>query len=62
MYAIDNTTKPLKTAITDADGKAVFKDCRYGEYVIKEITSPDNYYNDLKNGGNDDYWDADLKG
>ena len=62
LYAIDDTNKPLKTAITDADGKAVFKDCRYGEYVIKETTSPDNYYNDLENGGNDDYWDANLKG
>ena len=35
---------------------------RYGEYVVKETKSSKGHYNDLVNGGNDDYWNAELQG
>lgn len=62
LYSKDDLTNALETKSTDEQGVVTFENYRYGEYVIKETNSSAGHYNDLENGGNDDYWDASLKG
>lgn len=54
-------SNPVQKAMTGADGIALFKDLRYGDYVIKETKAPENYYNDLEHGGGENY-DPEVQG
>lgn len=62
IYRAEDLNTILKTAITGRDGIALFEDLRYGEYVIKETKAPLYYRNNLKDGGNTEYWDPEVKG
>lgn len=62
IYSEEDLTKPLQTTKTKEDGIARFDGLRYGSYVIKETKAPLYYRNNLVHGGNEGYWDADIKG
>lgn len=62
IYSKNDLTKALETKSTNEEGIVKFEKYRYGEYVVKETKSSKGHYNDLVNGGNDDYWNAELQG
>lgn len=53
---------PVATEKTDVNGKVLFKDLRYGDYVIKEDEASPYHYIDEVNGGNSEYYDKTVKG
>lgn len=63
IYKADDLDgKPVASAKTNEEGKILFKDLRYGDYVIKEDEASPYHYIDEKNGGNDEYYDKTVKG
>lgn len=55
-------SNPVQIVETNENGIALFKDLRYGDYVIKETKAPPYYRNDPINGGNSAHWNNTLKG
>ncbi len=43
LYRADDEASPVAEALSDADGKVVFKDIAIGSYVIKETKAPEGY-------------------
>lgn len=58
----EDFANPVQIVETNENGIALFKDLRYGDYVIKETKAPPYYRNDPINGGNGEKWDSSLKG
>lgn len=44
LYKVSDLNKPLAKLTTDKDGFAYTEDLRYGDYVLKEVDAPGDYY------------------
>ena len=62
LYKADDLSTVVTSGNTGTDGKLVFDDLRYGDYVLKETKASKYHYNDLVNGGNSTYYDKSIQG
>ncbi len=44
LYKVSDLNKPLAKLTTDKDGFAYTEELRYGDYVLKEVDAPEDYY------------------